>query len=811
MDSFYNFSGQTMTMNTPMSSVMVLLYIYRLKGVEKMGWIRRANCVGKTPIEAFRDRYANGRSGRTFKDAMQEYEPTLLVFDYDSIRKRNEWYLDSTTLDKALAKELIARDIGIYSGPSDKNVEGLIGLVDNWDSALIEIERWCGFRPEGEKEGFCIKNYQSREMVTPVGDLFRQGEDWVVLSTFTGSGKTTLVPYFCALFSNPGEVNLFTTPIIDTMDGLSKAVKRFKYLNKNIVLFTGENLLHPNFDEILQNYRKNGFIIIISLSVQDLRNQTGLDEVGLSRKYAKILNKLNINLWNRDEKHFHYDAEKTKQAFEQFDKVKVRLRLDTTATPFNLIDKPCYQGVKIINFSILNALRLKQQGDPEFVNMPMPVIELFSIPPSSDTKFKEMFSDEEGTECRKMFDCDKKGNFVYQNGLTDMSAKFFAPGLDNKVKFPHAIYASLNPEMAEFPSGLMVIPKGENGLSVTEKGPKFAEILNKRITTTHFIYADDLRSLATTSLPEAVRVLSEKMGKPVVIVTHRKFTTGTDIPQLSFILLLDQISSINVFLQLIGRIMRMYPGKDTARIYVVQPGTELLVTYAEGMKALAQQEGVQLVQSHLDCLPLVCHDSIGSRTVGLSEITEALYKHLDRVAQGAYFTANFVKSFTELSEIVDRLNRDIVPLALNEKQPIKLTAKNDAKSKRYERMRAAIRGGKVSMPGKKSWQETIALMLSESFRIGLIQNCTTIQEVFKSVIARNEFGEINTSFILDVFEESTEFARVVEEYYLKEMGHIRSLTIEEQLERFFRNELYKIKMGLVYTPLELVDEMLENF
>lgn len=809
MNTFYNFTGQPMTLNTAMSSTMVMLYIYRLKGVEKMGWVRRVNCTGKTPIEAFQDRYSN-MSERTFKDAMQEHEPTLLVFDYDSIRERNEWYLDSTTLDKALAAKLVELDVGITRGPSDKNSEGLVGLVDNWDAALIEIERWCGLRSEGEKKLFDIRMYQLNRMVLPVYEWFKQGEEWVLLSTFTGSGKTTLVPYFCAMLSEPGDVNLFTTPIIDTMKGLVDAVRDYKYLDKNIVLFTGENLLHPDFDEILQKYRKNRFVIIIALSVQDLRNQSGLDEVGLSRKYAKILNSLKINLWVRDEKHFHYDAEKTSQAFEQFDKVKVRLRLDTTATPFNLLDKPCYHGVKIINFSILDALRLKQQGDPEFVNMPMLIIYLFSISPSSDTKFKELFSDEEGTECRKMFDCDKKGNFIYQNGLADMGAKFFAPGLDNKVKFPHAIYAGLNSGMSEQPSGLMVIPKGENGMSVTEKGPKLVEMLNKRIPTSHFIYADDLRSLATVSLPKAVKDLSEEHGKPVVIITHRKFTTGTDIPQLSFILLLDQISSINVFLQLVGRVMRMYPGKDTVRIYVVQPGIELLVTYAEGMKALAQQEGVQLTQSHLDCLPLVCHDSIGSRTVGLNDITEALYKHLDRVSQGAYFTSGFVKSFPELTEIVDRLNRNITSFALSGKQAIKLTAKNDAKAKRVERMRAAIRSGSVKMPGKKNWQETLALMLSESFRIGLVQNCPTIQDVFKSVIARSEFGEVNTTFILDLFEESVEFARVVEEYYLKEMTHIRSLTIEEQLERFFRNETYKVKMGLVYTPLKLVDEMMEN-
>jgi hypothetical protein len=256
--------------------------------------------------------------------------------------------------------------------------------------------------------------------------------------------------------------------------------------------------------------------------------------------------------------------------------------------------------------------------------------------------------------------------------------------------------------------------------------------------------------------------------------------------------------------------MRTYPDKDIVRIFVVQPGTELLVTYAEGMKALAQQEGTQLVQSHLDCLPLVCHDGIGARQVGLDEITEALYKHLDKVSQGAYFTTGFVKGFSDLTEIVNRLKSDITPMALNGKQTIKLTQKNDAKAKRIERIKAAIRGNRVIMPGKKNWQETVALMLSESFRIGLIQNCATIQDVFESVIAVDEFGKTNTTFMLDILEESQEFNRVVSECYQKEMIFIRSLTLEEQLNRFFRNEPYKVKMGLVYTPIELVDIMLEN-
>ena len=807
LPKFLNCSGQDgLTVNSSIPDGCSLIYMFRLDDGHKIGMVGVGVCEGKTPAEAFRARYS-GSSERTLRDANAQHHPSFMIFNFEAARCQNDdMFLHSTAADDSLRNYLIKKEL-LKKGGKDKNTEFVYGLETNWEKIKKCLPEWAGVsRDFDSRDNLLPHRWQHEYMIDPVDRAFNQGCRNVCLSSFMGSGKSTIAPYFFAKYSKPGGVNLFTTPIIDTMNGVKISAAKYIFLGQRICLFTGDDVVSPDFKIRLKKVQDAGEIIVICISVQGLRNQTGNDEVGLSKKYAKILNKIKFDLWICDERHKEYNGVVTDKAFSWFKGNNVSKILDLTATPFNLISMECYRQVPIVNFSLLKALQLKKQGDENFQWLPDVEMYCIDVPLTSDTKYRELYQNPEGFDSRKQFDV--KGNgFIYKNGLIDIAGKIFQSGVDNEVKFPHAIYAGLNNVIDNQHNGMLVIPCGDSEMGVGERGPKLVELLNSCVKGTTFVYADEIQS--ELSVSNAVRKIQDDSRKNVVIVTHRKLTTGTDIPQLEFIVLMDKITSINVFIQLIGRVMRAYEGKKTVRVFILQPGITVKSLHYDMLKNQSLLNGeIEISKELIDCMPLTIYDVMGKHQVSLEEMMHSFYEELEIFTDVARITTGFLKQF-ELDRIIKEcgMKVDILKSGFSRYD---LTDPNKAKTKKMTRIGVAVKDKETKIEGTRSILETVSLMISESFRIGLLSLSEDIREVFESEIAKDEFGENRCQFMLDLFDVAHDFYPVISTLYTQTMAIIRSLPYDEQCKMVMRNEHFKKHIGQVYVPFELCRIMLES-
>ena len=657
LNRFANFtSNMAMTADTPMTAGMVLIYRYvfpnRLNsnGLNKIGWILPRNCIGKTPNEAFSIRY-DDKSGREIKCPLEYFRPSFLIFDTQSIlhasQSRGNVYKVNTTLDKALSRYLIEQEIGISKGPETSNEEGLLGIEENYDAFIEHCGIWGGVRPMPALKEWIARPTQVSQIIKPCVDLVKRGCRHIVISAFTGSGKTTFSPSLLAKISEPGKVCLFTTAIANTLPDFIKNIRNNWYGQKMIV-FDKDAILNKGFNERLNLFSQQGYICVLAITVQSLRHRDVVteDSFELAEKYVKAIGDLPIDVWIRDEAHTQYNGFVTKEVLNPLvDRVNVLI--DTTATSSNLFDYPCYRDAVVISFSWFDAKKMQKSGAaPDLADLPDINIEVHNLPPTSDTSFKDLYTNEEGFDARKQFDV-KDNKFVYVNALLDIQREVFNPKVDNKKKHPYSIYAGL-PRSKKPRIGFLVIPMGDSECGCGERGEMLAALYNEHTKSDFFVTATQIQNEMRypDTVNDVVMRLREEHKKNIVIITHRQMTTGTNIPEASFIVLLDKISSIMVFMQLIGRISRVSEGKKLARVLCLQPGMTLAVTAYEALLANANNHYLSITKEDVDCLPLTYYAEDGKiRVITLEEMFREFNAYMNRIIEGTEFSVNWINRF----------------------------------------------------------------------------------------------------------------------------------------------------------------------
>lgn len=814
---FANFTpNMAMTADTPMTADMVLIYRYVFSsGLNKIGWVRPQNCIGKTPNEAFSIRYSSGKSGREIKCALKHYDPSFLIFDIKSVltasKLRENVYDLNTTLDKALASYLIEQEIGIAKGPKTSNEEGLLGIEENYEAFIEHCGIWGGVRPMPALKNWTARPTQDSHIIAPCVDLVDQGRRHIIVSAYTGCGKTTLSPSLLAKISQPGRVCLFTTAIANTLPDLIKNIRNNWYGQK-MVVFNKDAILNADFNERLNFLSQQGYICVLAITVQSLRRRDGdvaEDSFELAEKYVHAIGDLPIDVWIRDEAHTQYNGYITSRVLNPLVD-RVRLLIDTTATPFNLFDHPCYMGASVIPFSWFDAKKLQKAGAPDLVDLPDVKIEVHNLPPTSDTSFKNLYTDEEGFDARKQFDV-KDGEFVYVNALLDIQREVFKPNVDNKKKHPYSIYAGL-PRSEKPRIGFLVVPMGDSECGCGERGEMLAALYNEHTNSDFFVTATQIQNEVCypNTVNDVVMRLREEHKKNIVIITHRQMTTGTNIPEASFIVLLDKVSSIMVFMQLIGRISRVSKGKKFARVLCLQPGMTLAVTAYEALLANANNHHLSITKEDVDCLPLTYYAEDGKvRVVTLEEMFREFNAYMNRIIEGTEFSVNWVGRFN-LEKVVIDLNPIITAMATGSSSKTKVTDPTDAKAKTIIRTVHDLKEKGEKIKGVSGWKETIALMLNECFYIGIVSECQTLIEVYSTTLAIKTLGLNNCQFLQALLKLDNDFSKICSSKYQEEMESLRSLPIEVINERFFTNRPYKKNAGLVYPPKELANQILNS-
>lgn len=653
----------------------------------------------------------------------------------------------------------------------------------------------------------------------------------VLFAGFPGWGKTTLSPKFIVEICNPGDVMLFTTPIVDTLEDFKKKFEDYYYGNKKIKVIDSKFI--SNSTDIMtdiNNYRGDGYIVVISLSVQDLRykDSTNIIDVvdterGLRKKYKFLLELDEIKMWIRDEFHKEYNGTETSKLFKNF---KSTYTLDLTASTVKLLSLYNYLYTNkdmIIRYDLHDMLYEKNvKNNPDFKNRPN--FEMESIGFDSkflSSKIKSLFTKEEGVTSKKLFGMDKYGNLETKNEILE----YLKLRLDNEILDENGknwiSLGTKNPYYLgdRFNSTLMVIPQGNKKYGTDIIQSKIQEVGNGGIRLRKFYTASDYlkerkRKLTGEQILEKWLREARKDGctDGIVLLTHQQLTTGSNIPPLNSMLVLDVIKSIDRFIQLIGRLSREYEGKHTVKVCLDVP--EMVLSASSMMYQVVSDKtpDKEIQKELLSCIPHIMYMKDKPVNISFDESVRNFNKDINRKLSLFHVPVTFINKFPDvISELdnwksLDYLKSDSIP-------GLELTS--NIGSKTFETNNKRTNSTKSTKTKKRNINrkiETLSVILTESLSIYICEGHDTIDSVFNNPngLVKKFFTEDNIKMVLSTFK-NIEFYRSISDWYKKTKNDYDNMSIPEivKSEQLFINSDFKGRSGLVYIPKTISVEMID--
>ena len=531
-------------------------------------------------------------------------------------------------------------------------------------------------------------------------------------------------------------------------------------------------------------------VIFLLLTAQDLF----YDDKNPDSKIRDVYNKLNgkIDLWVRDEGHKFYRGERTSTLL---DCLKASAILDLSATPYNFLDT--YRQDTIVNRDLLwGSKHRKYTGLPEIA------IESYETPFAGlSANIKAAYDIEEGYDPRKWFVRDDNGAYVYIEDIVETYRLKYDEVLPKKKNY-------LNVNLADKRVVLDVLPAGEDGDGAADKYPDLAKFLNQRIKTRHFIDAWSLKEMSDKTdltLEDCVDKLLEKYPA-VNILTCRKFTTGTDIPQMSHINLFDKISSPTELSQLIGRMIRLYEEKNQVALYNHCPGNQVELALGIAARKSSTLSGESQVE-YLESIPFTKYplNSTKPTVVTAEDIISQVQEYYRSISSPRPNTNALLNALSEVpSSFFNTI--DLKKLGSHKTQ---ISSKVKVSDPNKSKVKHIIPSGVGVNPTSDVISKVRELLTSIGIEMSWVSYTNKTYdplEVLDTEEMKRMFDEyplsIARSIIMNesVFKFFTRFLKEKKEAY-------NDRPFEEVHDYIFIDTDKKRKIGLVYVPMKLAYEM----
>ena len=691
----------------------------------------------------------------------------------------------------------------------DKNISLLKDEIDIRSDEIyrVDAENPAEYIKNLVKEAIEYYNSDSRERLAPFVPRFGQ-EDAIkeisdillkksncLFAGYTGIGKTLISEVAVLRYFNnikKGGLVLVTTPIPDTLNSFIKGLKNIDVCenrNQKYSYMTKKEWENTSLQDVKKR-TNNGEVIFLLLTAQDLFYDDKNPDSEIRKEYNKLNGK--IDLWVRDEGHKFYRGDRTSTLL---DCLKASVILDLSATPYNFLDT--YRQDTIVNRDLLwGSKHRKYTGLPEIA------IESYETPFAGlSANIKAAYDIEEGYDPRKWFVRDDNGAYVYIEDIVETYRLKYDEVLPKKKNY-------LNVNLADKRVVLDVLPAGEDGDGAADKYPDLAKILNQRIKTRHFIDAWSLKEMSDKTdltLEDCVDKLLEKYPA-VNILTCRKFTTGTDIPQMSHINLFDKISSPTELSQLIGRMIRLYEEKNQVALYNHCPGNQVELALGIAARKSSTLSGGSQVE-YLESIPFTKYPLNSTKpTVVTAE---------DIISQVQEYYRSISSPRPNTNALLNALS-DVPPSFFNTIDLKKLGSHKTQISSKV----------KVSDPNKSKVKHIIPSGVGVNPTSDVISK---VRELLTSIgIEMSWVSYTNKTYDPLEVLDTEEMKRMFDEYPL---SIARSIIMNESVFKFFtrflkeKKEAYndrpfeevhdyifidtdkKRKIGLVYVPMKLAYEM----
>ena len=780
--------------------------VYYLFVTGKLGEVTEG--AGKTPQEAINDRYAGKLSANDKNIEIAAY----FVFDKNPHKLRQydntlREYID--TQYKGGVIPFGACHLG--NKIEGKNTEALIDFdVTQHLPTLIEcVKSHHGISQHfNTRKPFKPRFGQQKAIDEIVDRLLNKNK--CLFSGYTSIGKTiislvSVLKYFRELdkkgFPNwkRGGLVLVTTPISDTLKSFTDDLdfvdvgatrsQKYSYMTK-------KDLKNTSLENITKR-TDDGEVIFLLLTAQDLFYDDKNGDSKIRDKYKELNGK--IDLWVRDEGHKFYRGERTSTLL---DCLKASAILDLSATPYNFLDT--YSKDTIVNRDLLWG-----SNHREYTGLPEIAIESYETPFAGlSDKIKAVYDVEEGYDPRKWFVRDDNGAYVYIEDIVEThDCKYVSAFPKHKNH--------LNVNLFDKRVSLDVLPSGEDGDGAADKYPDLAKTLNQRIKTRHYIDAWTLENMAkdkNISLEKYVDELLEK-HPAVNILTCRKFTTGTNIPQISHINLFDKISSPAELIQLVGRACRKVVGKNQVMLYNHCPGNEIELALGISARKSADLSGESQVE-YLQSIPFTKYP--------LNSTKPTVVTPEDIIFQ----VNDYYKSKSNPRPSRDKLTSAILD-AISDWDLIELSQKykpNQIKTgkKLSDSNKAKVKniikssGGSSSTLTEPKVVQVVNLIESifiESTWVAYTNKNYDVMTLLKSWEMKKMFDEDDLNTVRDIISPlcgENNIYKFFNEFLKDKQEAYSVLPFEEVHDDIFIDTQRKRDMGIVYVPMKLAYEMVDS-
>jgi hypothetical protein len=562
----------------------------------KLGQATAESYAGLTPGAAFERRY-NG-----MKSAMSKNFIADDLFAFDKIAAPTP---DTDDGIRALIVDLAAKkripftaNVGLvqYDCEDGTNSEALIRFDHDAhiDILINVIKQYLGLEMFFDTKDPIIWRFKQEDDIEEIHLKLLQHR-LCLFAAYTSRGKTKIGIEVAVRLCQQGGIILVTTPITDTKQSFKDNINDFHFgadRNLKVTYMDSVEFAKTTVTD-LRIRADNGELIFVVLTVQDLRYGDAFIDATtakLRKKYDALSDK--VDLWIRDERHSQYGGEVTSQ---RLGNMTAKYELDLTATPYNVLDK--YHWDQIVSRTLLWGLQYKKDTKLPTIRIDAISTLLSNVSP----KIAALYTEEEGFDPRKLF-VRSNGKFLLRAELLDICEKMYHSKM-TKTKNPLSIVNDRDLSDVAINCGLWVLPEGQDGDGAADYIPHLATLLNTN-NKTFFTdsYTLEKNCPKDMSIGKYVESLIKDHGR-VIILTCGKFLTGTDIPALGHIVLMAKMSNIANFEQLMGRMIREYPGKDEVKMYCFAPAMDIGLVQGKMAKMNVALNGGSEYEM-LECIPL---------------------------------------------------------------------------------------------------------------------------------------------------------------------------------------------------------------
>ena len=763
--------------------------------------------TGLTPGAAFEKRYANEKANlREDHVAIRLYVvPMKTDFD-DTVRERIHELKDVCQFDALTPRHQLA----------GYNSEDLIGYKDEQHNVILEkiIKELVGIDDYFNTNDPIVYRHEQENDVDVLCKIVSGGAPALYWG-HTGRGKTIIAVAAAAKLCPTGGFVLVTTPIADTKKNFEKTIKNNSFGDRKLkITFVDAAKLKTTSIEQLRERADAGELIILCITVQDMRYDDGIDDEGLREKY-EALSKIHIDLHIPDERHRQYDASETRKRFANITPHKT---IDLTATPYRL-DK--YAVNAVINRGLLWGILHRDK-----TKLPEIFIEGFNTPFSNlNPQFAELFNEIDGWDPRKMV-LRKNGNFVYEKQLLDIPNACY---INSISKSKNRLSIANDPELcsAAKQCGMWVLPAGDEGDSVTEYLPVLANLYNSHYSKKGIYFIDSYKFKDTCpygnlrcehTSDEHMAEWINQYGR-VIILTHRMFVEGSDFLQLGHIVLLDKLNDVILWEQLLGRLMRVFPEKPSVKLYVAAPNVNLKSTYGQWARVSAKHSNGQYTeQQALDSIPLTEYNETGLHSVSADEIVKATTDHyIAQLTRGV--------SSQVIRNELDQLDPSELAHIMrgckvgNYKMPRKfvgsLTDPNGAKIAITVNNPAAVPRTKTEHNVNENATALIRAVTSHARGVAVVEHNYDIKSLLKSRMMQDSFNKSDleaVQLIMDKFPSRSLQSRINEVLHQAREAYDNinpadSDAMIKMVSALFANNSHNKKKAMVYIPEQFAREV----